>query len=69
MYCPNCNQELDGNFCPECGAKLVEKPEGNDSERINLNFRSTAVKGNINVSDTTTSTVNDITQMAAQKTN
>ena len=24
MYCPNCKQEFDGKFCPECGAKIVE---------------------------------------------
>ncbi len=26
MYCPNCKQEYDGKFCPECGMKLFEKP-------------------------------------------
>lgn len=25
MYCPNCKQEFDGKFCPECGTKLIEK--------------------------------------------
>lgn len=24
MYCPNCKQEFDGKFCPECGAKIEE---------------------------------------------
>ena len=27
MYCPNCKQEFDGKFCPECGAKLIEKTQ------------------------------------------
>lgn len=26
MCCPNCKQEYDGKFCPECGTKLIEKP-------------------------------------------
>lgn len=26
MYCPNCNKEYEGKFCPECGTKLIEKP-------------------------------------------
>ena len=25
MYCPNCKQESEGKFCPECGTKLIEK--------------------------------------------
>ena len=25
MYCPNCNKEFDGKFCPDCGTMLVEK--------------------------------------------
>ena len=24
MYCPNCKQEFDGKFCPECETKIVE---------------------------------------------
>ena len=80
MYCPYCNQHVDsGNFCPECGTKLVEEPEA----RINLNLgRSNAIKGDINLSDShnvhnedksvhnitnTTSTVNNVTNVAAQK--
>ena len=27
MYCPNCKQEFDGKFCPECGTKLIEKTQ------------------------------------------
>ena len=47
MYCPNCNEEHDGKFCPECGTKLVEEPEA----KINLNLgRSNAIKGDINIS-------------------
>lgn len=26
MYCPNCNKEYEGKFCPECGTKLIVKP-------------------------------------------
>ena len=22
MYCPNCKQEYDGKFCPECGTTV-----------------------------------------------
>lgn len=29
MYCSNCKQDFDGNFCPECGTKLIEKPSAN----------------------------------------
>ena len=35
MYCPNCKQEFDAKFCPECGTRLIESPE---SGRINMNF-------------------------------
>ena len=27
MYCPNCKQEFDGKFCPECGTRLIEKTQ------------------------------------------
>ena len=27
MYCPNCKQEFNSKFCPECGAKIVEMPK------------------------------------------
>ena len=27
MYCPNCKQEFEGKFCPECGTKLIEKTQ------------------------------------------
>ena len=25
MYCPECKQEYEGKFCPECGTKLIER--------------------------------------------
>ena len=81
MYCPNCKQEFDGKFCPECGTKLIERPADSG---VNLNFGdATAVSGGLHVSDShdvhnedksihnitnTTSTVNNITQVSAQKT-
>lgn len=27
MYCPNCKKEFDSKFCPECGARLIEKTQ------------------------------------------
>ena len=50
MYCPNCNQEYDGRFCPECGTKLIEKPVSSDGPSINLGDAN-AINGNINVTD------------------
>ena len=82
MYCPNCKQEYDGRFCPECGTKLIEKPVTNDIPGINLGDAN-AISGGLNVNASknihnedrsihnitnTTSTVNNITQVAAQKT-
>ena len=83
MYCPNCKQEYDGRFCPECGTKLIEKPAvANDIPGINLGDAN-AISGGLNVNASknihnedrsihnitnTTSTVNNITQVAAQKT-
>ncbi len=83
MYCPNCKQEYDGRFCPECGTPLIEKPAvANDIPGINLGDAN-AISGGLNVNASknihnedrsihnitnTTSTVNNITQVAAQKT-
>lgn len=81
MYCPNCKQEYDGKFCPECGTKLIEKPA---TSGVSLNLGdAAAISGGLHVSDShavhnedksihnitnTTSTVNNITQVSAQKT-
>lgn len=49
MYCPNCNKEFDGKFCPECGTKLIEKPSAGG---FNLNFGdANAISGGINLHD------------------
>lgn len=81
MYCPNCKQEFDGKFCPECGTKLIDKPA---TSGVNLNLGdANAISGGLHVSDShdvsnvdnsvhnitnNTSTVNNITNVAAQKT-
>ncbi len=82
MYCPNCNQEYDGKFCPECGAKLIENPVPQGGFNLNLGDAN-AISGGVHLADShnvhnedrsihnisnTTSTVNNITQVAAQKT-
>ena len=48
MYCPKCNKEFDGKFCPECGTQLIEKPTG--SFNINLGDAN-AISGGINLHD------------------
>lgn len=81
-YCPKCNIERDGGFCPDCGTRLIEKPEANDIPGINLGDGN-AISGGLNVNasksihnedrsvhniQNTTSTVNNIQNVAAQKT-
>ena len=81
-YCPNCNIERDGGFCPDCGTRLIEKPVANDIPGINLGDAN-AISGGLNVNasksihnedrsvhniQNTTSTVNNIQNVAAQKT-
>ena len=80
MYCPNCKEEYEGKFCPECGTKLIEKPVASGAA-LNLSGDANAISGGIHMADShnvhnedrsvhnitnTTSTVNNITQ--AQKT-
>ena len=49
MYCPNCKQEYDGKFCPECGTKLFEKPAANG---VSLDLGdANAISGGLHVSD------------------
>ena len=82
MYCPNCKQEYEGKFCPECGTKLIDKPAGGNGIHVNLGDAN-AISGGLHVSDShdvsnvdnsvhnitnNTSTVNNITNVAAQKT-
>jgi len=83
MYCPNCRKEYDGNFCPECGMRLIEKPIS-QGRSVNVNLGdANAISGGLHISDShdvsnidnsvhnisnTTSTVNNYTQVAAQKT-
>lgn len=50
MYCPNCKQNFEGRFCPECGAKLVEEPE---TSEVNINLGdANAISGGVNVHTT-----------------
>lgn len=49
MYCPNCKQNFEGKFCPECGTKLIEEPSAGG---INLNLGdANAISGGINISN------------------
>ena len=72
MYCPNCKQEYDGKFCPECGTKLIEKPV-TSGVSVNLSGDANAISmhtsdsHNVHNEDRSVhNTVNNITQ--AQKT-
>lgn len=49
MYCPNCKQNFEGKFCPECGTALIEEPKAGAS--LNLGDAN-AISGDINVSTT-----------------
>ena len=49
MYCPNCKQEYEGKFCPECGTKLIESP---DSTGVIINLGdANAISGGVHVSN------------------
>ena len=50
MFCPNCNQEYDGKFCPECGTKLIEKPIASGAA-LNLSGDANAISGGIHMAD------------------
>lgn len=50
MYCTNCKHKYEGNFCPECGAKLVEEPQPGGVS-VNLGDAN-AISGGINVETT-----------------
>ena len=72
MYCPNCKQEYDGKFCPECGTKLIEKPVASGVS-VNLSGDANAISmhtsdsHNVHNEDRSVhNTVNNISQ--AQKT-
>lgn len=80
MYCPNCKQNFDGKFCPECGTKLIEEPQATG---VNLNLGDgNAISGGINMDShnvvnnidnsvhnitNNTSNIHNITNIAAQK--
>ena len=82
MYCPNCDKEYTGKFCPECGTKLIERPAQPGGFNLNLGDAN-AISGGVHLSDShnvhnedksvhtitnTTSNVTNITQVVAQKT-
>ena len=47
MYCKNCKREFQGNFCPICGAKLIEKSQQDD---FGLNISdNAAIMGGVSV--------------------
>lgn len=47
MYCPECKQNYDGKFCPECGTKLIDAPQ---SAGVSLNLGdANAISGGINI--------------------
>ena len=50
MYCPKCNQDHDGKFCPECGTPLIEKPASQGGFNLNLGDAN-AISGGVNLSD------------------
>ena len=50
MFCPNCKQEYDGKFCPECGTKLIEKPIAS-GVALNLSGDANAISGGIHMAD------------------
>lgn len=83
MHCPNCNEHYEsGKFCPNCGVGLVEDAPETGGFNINLGDAN-AISGGIHLQDRhdvtnidnsvhnithNTSTVNNITNVAAQKT-
>ena len=50
MYCPKCNQNHDGKFCPECGTPLIEKPASQGGLNLNLGDAN-AINGGLNLTD------------------
>ena len=46
MYCPNCNKEHEGKFCPECGTKLIEKPSTAGGFNLNIDEHIAFCGGN-----------------------
>ena len=72
MYCPNCKKEYDGRFCPECGTKLIKKPNAS-GVALNLSGDANAISGGIHMSDSHNvhnedKSVHNTYQVAAQKT-
>lgn len=50
MYCPKCNKEQDGKFCPECGTPLIEMPASQGGFNLNLGDAN-AISGGVNYTD------------------
>ena len=50
MYCPDCKQDFDGKFCPECGTPLQEHTVTSGGTTLNLGDAN-AIMGGVHVSD------------------
>ena len=71
-YCPNCQLEFNGKFCPECGTQLIEKPAQAGGINVNLGGDANAISGGLNLQDshnvsTVNTVTNNVTNIAPQK--
>lgn len=72
MYCPNCKQEYDGKFCPECGTRLIDNSIQQSGFNLSLGDAN-AISGGIHLTDSHNihnedKSVHNTYQVAAQKT-